>query len=324
MQDHTHPEVSLYRQHQERWPLCQQTIEQWRQSNIPLQVPEFGLYWTFAGAQDFVGELVALFQAYNDVLWAHFPYCPACGGQCCVVGASDVRIFDLLAVALLGEQPPVLSRPGTLGSRACIYLTVGDGRPRCSWPTTWRTIKCWSFYCLGSTTWPADSDVGARYRALTAALRTVVEEKLPEPLRRYEAITQLQLAAALEDPVEFAQCFHTALELILVTPLRRQFATLPCEQAQDSTSRAQPNLFLVEDEVAKFVGQAMTELDEVDGPLWEDLETLIWVVESRPADARRTLLAMSQRYATEPRSPLEAQLHRHLLQLLSIRQLASL
>ncbi|HMN27408.1 MAG TPA: hypothetical protein PKE45_04565, partial [Caldilineaceae bacterium] len=162
----------------------------------------------------------------------------------------------------------------------------------------------------GSTTWPADSDVGARYRALTAALRTVVEEKLPEPLRRYEAITQLQLAAALEDPVEFAQCFHTALELILVTPLRRQFATLPCEQAQDSTSRAQPNLFLVEDEVAKFVGQAMTELDEVDGPLWEDLETLIWVVESRPADARRTLLAMSQRYATEPRSPLEAQLHR--------------
>jgi hypothetical protein len=159
--------------------------------------------------------------------------------------------------------------------------------------------------------------VGARYRTLTAALRTVVEEKLPEPLRRYEEVSQIRLAASLEDPVEFAHQVHTALELILVAPLRRQFATLPRDWQQTGAGRAAPNLFLLEDEVAVFVAGAMSELSETDGPIWEDLETLIWIVESRPADARRTLQAMSQRYATEPHSPLEAQMHSHLVQLVS-------
>ena len=78
--------------------------------------------------------------------------------------------------------------------------------------TTWLALSVPNDIRAESLLRQARTDLNRNARAeARERLRTVVEQKLPEPLRRYEAVAQLQLAAALEDPVEFAQCFHTAL-----------------------------------------------------------------------------------------------------------------
>jgi hypothetical protein len=266
-----------------------------------------------------------LFHAYNRVMWEHFPYCHACGGQCCVVDASDVRTFDLLAMALLGETPPILPERINAGRRSCIYLTTADGRPHCSWPARWRTIKCWSFYCLGSKPLANGTDVAESYRALTSALTAVVEARLPEPLRRYERLTNETLSARLEDPVDFSNALHRALAAIFVDPFLKCYAiSNPLAEPQ----AAMPNLTLLEDDVAGFIAAALAELgEESDNPtvalplqeqLWDDLATLAWIVESRPATARRQLRELEQRIAQVSGFDLGRRTHQQILQLLAI------
>lgn len=212
----------------------------WRADNLPLSVERYGLTWRYTDAQRFVTDLARLFHAYNVLLWEHFPYCPGCGGQCCVKDASDVRLFDLLAVALLDQAPPILPVDHTLDKRACIYLV----NARCAWPERWRTIKCWSFYCLGSGPWPPDANLGALYQAVTRQLQQVVEQWLPAPLRRYEAVEAISLAAYLEDPVEFANQLHEAVAAIFVAPFCARY---PMDDTELCSART-PNLFLDQEE----------------------------------------------------------------------------
>jgi hypothetical protein len=162
---------------------------------------------------------------------------------------------------------------------------------------------------------------------LTAALRQVVEAKLPEPLRRYEATTQIHLAARLEDPVEFADAFHMAVEAILVSPLRNRFGELLPAAAPPRQATVAANLFFLEDEVGEFVAESLAELSMIpaspdspdpDGQLGDDLETLAWIMENRPTDARRQLHGLEQRYVAGLSQPNHRQLHAILLRLLAV------
>jgi hypothetical protein len=322
---HQHPEAALYDRHQQVWPLPYQAVQQWRADNILLPVAEYGVTWTVAGAETFVRQLASLFQAYNRVLWENFPYCRDCGGQCCVVDASDVRPFDLLAIALLGEVPPHVPAQISAGSRTCIYLTHDGGAPHCSWPAGWRTIKCWSFYCLGSGPWPASANLNMLQRAVTTALHTVVETMLPEPLRRYEQITRTCLSDHLEDPVDFANALHGALDALFVAPFCQHYP-LAAQPALAETGPRVANLFLLEEEVAEFISTAMITLEEtasneqstLDAQLWTDLELLAWLVESRPPNARTQLQSLAQRYTYPDSAPLGRQLHAQLVRLLAV------
>jgi hypothetical protein len=321
-----HPEAALYERHQAAWPLPHQAVAQWRADGLPIVVADYGLSWTVGAAENFVGELVQLFQVYNQVLWERFSYCRECGGQCCVVDASDVRLFDLLALALSAETPPALPAQISAGHRACIYLVRDDGGvPHCSWPAQWRTIKCWSFYCLGSGPWPAAADPNQLHRELAAALYVVVEQWLPTPLRRYEQITQTRLTDRIEDPVDFANGFHKALNAIFVEPFCRVYPL--ADQGSLGAANSQvANLFLLEEEVGEFITNAMSTLAEspvdspatVDEQLWSDLELLAWLVETRPPNVRAQLQLLAQRYGYPDSSPLARQLRAQLVRLLAV------
>jgi hypothetical protein len=320
-----HPEAVLYDRHQLAWPAPQQAVQQWRADNIPIPVTEYGLTWTVTSAAEFVRQLAALFHAYNQVLWESFSYCRECGGQCCVVDASDVHLFDLLAIALLDESPPCLPTQISVGHRSCIYLSTEGGIPHCSWPQAWRTIKCWSFYCLGSGPWPAGADLGALYRQVTTTLHAVVETMLPEPLRRYEQITHTHLNDHLEDPVDFAKTLHAALDDLFVAPFCRQYP-LAAQQALAEPHTHTANLFLLEEEVAEFISTAMSTLEEPDAAatsdeqVWADLEQLAWLVESHPPDACAQLQTLAQHYGDADLTPLARQLHAQLVRLLAVWQ----
>jgi hypothetical protein len=307
-----HPEYARYLRHQAAWQGCQEAVGLWLASNEPILVERYGLCWTYEAARSFVHSLTQLFQAYNQVLWEHFSYCRECGGQCCVVDASDVRAFDLIAIALLEESAPVLPARIERVGQACIYLATTNGRPHCSWPDAWRTIKCWSFYCLGSGPWPPDADLGKLYHAVTAELQHVMQTLLPEPLRRYEAVEQLELTAYLDDPVEFSNRLHEALAAIFVEPFRARYPFSKAVEALGIEQHATitPNIFLMGEDVLTFIAEAMTEIDESppappgrdfsQEQLLADLEMLAWIVESGPANYRAQVEEMQRRYAQVP------------------------
>jgi hypothetical protein len=260
-----------------------------------------------------VEQLTQLFQAYNQVLWAHFHYCRDCGGQCCVVDAADIRPFDLLALALLDQVAPVLPDVLATQARACIYL-AGQ---QCSWPASWRTIKCWSFYCLGSGPWPPAAPLVDWYHTLTLALQQVVQQWLPAPLRQYEAVHGITLAHYLDDPVDFSNRFHAALGALFVEPLNQRYPcvnpALPVPSTpQPAVPQRMANIVLTiapDEETLALIGLVIEELVEsppvleagrsVDA-LLVDLETLTWIVESQPAQSQRLLQEMNGRYPAQP------------------------
>jgi hypothetical protein len=312
---------------------CQAAISQWQASGAPIVVAPYDLTWMPATALVFVQELAALFQAYNQVLWQHFSYCRQCGGQCCVVAASDVRPFDLLAMALLGETAPHLPERIAATPQACIYL---NGQ-RCTWPTGWRTIKCWSFYCLGSGPWSSTTPLSELYQAVTRALQQVVAERLPVPLRRYEARHNMSLGDQLDDPVAFAHVLHTALDALLVAPLQRHYPRFarPVGSGPEPASALpltvmRPNIALhgVDDlgtadglEIIAAISEEILQSDGEGGEeLLADLETLLWISESRPAQAGAFVQEIYERHAQPPASAqLRAawqQLHSYLQRLL--------
>lgn len=275
----------------------------------------YGVSWTVERAHTFVQALVHCFEEYNRVLWEGFSYCRECGGQCCVVDASDIRAFDLIAVALLDLAAPVLPQRVEVAPGACIYLNTTNGRPHCSWPDAWRTIKCWSFYCLGSGPWLPDADLGVLYRAVTTELAGVIRARLPDPLRQYEVIEGVDLTAHLDDPVEFSQQIHTALTALFVTPFAVRYPAVAAAQAMEKVRHtpAKANIFLAdivaEDAMLQFIGEALAEIDEGKVSDWAELsvktllsnlETLAWIVEYNPANRQALLQTLYVQYEHAP------------------------
>ena len=103
-----HPEYIQALTDRETVARCRRAVAGWKAERQELQVPACGLSWTPESALGLVHELQDLFAAYNRVLWEQFPYCRACGGQCCVNEASHVGPFDGVAIALLGASLPDL------------------------------------------------------------------------------------------------------------------------------------------------------------------------------------------------------------------------
>lgn len=331
-----HPEYhAVYIHNGDAAEKCQNAVAQWRADGTPIPAKTYELSWTVESARAFVADLATMFQAYNRVLWEQFSYCPTCGGQCCVVDASDIRAFDLIAVALLDEKAPTLAHRVETTPGGCIYLSG----QRCTWPDAWRTIKCWSFYCLGSGPWSPDTSLHEQYSAVTEALQQVVQAHLPTPLHRYEHVHGASLVAALDDPVDFAHGLHRAIDALFVAPFHeryplfdRQTQTVPV----GSTRRANQGapIALLDADIFAFIGEATEEISQwVDSSQSEkspvdleqmlaDLETLEWILMGRPAHSRNLLTEMWQRYAGIPlpdnaaRTSLAADMRRHLRYLL--------
>lgn len=306
-----HPEYrTVYLPNQEVAQRCQQVIARWKGQQDIIPVPGYALEWTYESARLFVSDLAHLFQEYNRVLWNYFHYCRQCGGQCCVRDASDVRPFDLLALALLEQSTPVLPDTITAQERACIYLA----NRRCSWPDSWRTIKCWSFYCLGTGPWKEETSLATLHEEVANKLRLLVHELLPDQLRRYEAVHGLALSDYLDDPVEFSARLHDALSEIFVKPLNAVYPSIhPGVTSHRAPSYAQQrstSLFL-DDQVLTFIAEAAEQLLECPPPLpegveispeqvLEDLERLQWIIEGHPSQALEILKGMYSRYANVP------------------------
>ncbi|MEZ4725682.1 MAG: hypothetical protein R3E79_00950 [Caldilineaceae bacterium] len=300
---------SVYLHHQTLAQGCQTAVAAWQASGESLPVAEWELQWTPATAHTFVGAMRQLFQAYNHVLWQEFHYCRQCGGQCCVVDASDVRPFDLIALALLALAPPVLPPRIAANPQDCIYLAGSQ----CTWPTDWRTIKCWSFYCLGSGPWPVTAALGELHDAVTKRLQAVVTTHLPEPLRLYERTQGMHFADHLADPVAFAHTLHAACHTLLVAPLHTRFPTFPLDLPLLVQPKATHTpIFLMPDpDFSEFITAATEELyaSPPDVPagvtsstdqLLSDLDTLTWIIENQPAQRPQLLAELYTRYAGAP------------------------
>ena len=226
-----------------------------------------------------------------------------------MVDASDVHAFDLIAIALLDLTPPILPERIAANPHDCIYLAGSQ----CTWPADWRTLKCWSFYCLGSGPWPATAALGALYQEVTAELQTVVNTYLPEELRRYETVRQMNFANHLADPVDFSNTLHTACQTLLVAPLQARFPTFVLEPSSRSrTEQSSSPIFLMpEHDLYEFITEA-TETLYASPPLTPagvassadqfliDLETLTWVIEHSPAQRQQLLGELYPRYAAAP------------------------
>lgn len=308
-----HPEYQrVYVHNQEAFQRCQAAIATWQTHNNTIVVPDYALHWTYETARSFVRSLSLLFQEYNRVLWQGFHYCRECGGQCCVVDASHVRAFDLLAIALLDVSAPVLSDNLTRFGRECIYLS----NHQCSWPAEWRTIKCWSFYCLGVGPWQPGASIGEMRGAIIAELRQVVHDYLPAELRKYEIMRGIALADYLDDPVHFAETLQDALCAIFVDPFNEHYPVITTLEAgeQDHNNahkQATTSSLLLNDALATFIAEAVEqvceypptvpeELDITLEQLLEDLESLQWISEGQPSHAPKLLAAMYLRYANAP------------------------
>jgi len=305
-----HPEYIQSLRDRELVERCKRAVEAWKAEGLALEVPAYGLTWTPASATDLMHELEALFCAYNWVLWEQFPYCPACGGQCCVNEASHVGPFDGVALALLGSSLPDLPPNLPATDRACIYL-AGCA---CTLPAEWRTIKCWSFFCLGglwarSTTGSDAVPLGERYHDLTAALKAVVQSHLPEALRRYEQVSEDSLLDHLHDPADFAAALDDALWEILVGPLHARYPLLDEDVIEGQTALNGEDALA--EELLAFVAEALEQvlvdpppvpegLDVTPAQLLEDLEALEWIVVGRPTHRAQLLQEMVTRYADAP------------------------
>lgn len=311
-----HPEYrKTYLNHQDAFHSCKLAVASFRASNQSILVPHYQLWWTYETAQAFVQSLSQLFQEYNHVLWQKFHYCRQCGGQCCVVDASGVRPFDFIAVALLDQSIPSLPERITAGERNCIYLM----NQRCSWPTSWRTIKCWAFYCLGAGPWRSGAKMSDLRGEICAQLQQVVRNLLPDQLRQYEAAHAVSLADFLDEPISFSDALYQALDEIFVSPFNqiypfmKQEDLIKEEHAEETQRDLVPASQWLLDEVSvgmtKVVEQIYdsssahpVELEVSLEQVLEDLESLRWIIEGHPSHGKRLLEEMKLRYvnATAP------------------------
>jgi hypothetical protein len=179
----------------------------------------------------------------------------------------------------------------------------------------WRTIKCWSFYCLGSGDWAASDKAGELYQAVTAALRQVVRDHLPDPLRRYETVHGLALTDFLDDPVAFADATHQALLAIFIAPLHAQFPLFDQAAQQTRLDRGgedrRSEIPLIDHELPSFIVEATELIDELMptaspaskqalDQLLADLESLEWIMLGQPQHKVQLLEAIHHRYRYAP------------------------
>lgn len=294
MSGRQHPEVGKHWTHRERAAAYRRAVAAWEHSDESLP-DENGHTWTVERARELLAVLIGLFRAYNRVLWEHFPYCGQCLGGCCVVDAADLKPVDYVALALLEEELPQRPARSPVSEGACIYLTARG----CSWPKTWRPIKCATFYCLGSGDWELDA-ADARYEEITEALRRVVGERLPA-VGRYVELDEEALLERLSDPVAFAGVLAERLDETVVAALRSRYPLLVPEEATGSGEAGDPTA-----DALAFIAEAVEALHDAPPPapdglsagqLLADLETLEWVVRGRPARGEALLAEMAERYA---------------------------
>lgn len=300
-----HPEYQhVYVSNGDAAARCQEAVAAWKINSDTIDVPDYALQWTYESAQTFVQQLSQLFQAYNQVLWKTFHYCRECGGQCCVVDASNVRAFDLLAIALLDLQAPVLPTNITARERECIYLM----NHRCSWPEAWRTIKCWSFYCLGVSPRQPDDSIGKLYIAITRELQHIVCKHLPNQLRQYEHVHGVLLTDYLDDPVRFSDKLHIALDEIFIAPLAKRYPIIDIQERQhsfidgtehvsDGIDEILATIADVAEQVSEYPISLLTTLRISPEQVLSDLESLQWIVEGHPSNSQQMLQDIYGRYA---------------------------
>ncbi|MBL7199350.1 MAG: hypothetical protein ISS56_04320 [Anaerolineae bacterium] len=311
-----HPEYPAYARDRETDRRGRLAIAAWVRGGETLSVSEYSLRWTVEGARGFVRAWSRFFQAYNRVLWDRFPYCRRCGGGCCVVGASRVTAFDVLALTLLGYSLPDL--PPEIGNaRDCIYLA---GKA-CAWPTAWRPLKCWSFYCLGDR-WDPTSSLQDHYAAVAGELEARVSGLLPAALRAVEARSGEELLAHLGDPLRFASVLDDALSRAFVRPFiegtgvqslndrpETRNARLPIGPAEligSDDDWLASSVQVLTDEAVKQVSEGVLALplglEMSVEDLLADLETLEWIVLGHLPQGARLLDEIHSRYALAPAS----------------------
>ncbi len=313
-----HPEYeNVYLRHHETHARCHEALEKWRESGRSIVVEQYALTWNFQSAQAFAQSLAAMLQAYNQIVWKQFPYCGPCGGQCCLVNASDVAPFDMMALTLLDQPMPILPDRIAAAPRDCIYRTAQG----CAWSSDWRTLKCWFFYCLGNLEWELAQSMDKLYQAMAEALTQIIRPLLPEALHRYEAVHQIDLCFELGDPLTFHQHLDTALNAILVKPFNAHYPIFRPESLDHQTRNQQfhqtdgvMDIFLLESDLMVFIADTSEGLAEglppvppslfiSEAQLRDDLESLEWIMLGQPQNGAQVLAAMYQRYAAAP-SPL--------------------
>ncbi|MDX1688165.1 MAG: hypothetical protein R3248_09305 [Candidatus Promineifilaceae bacterium] len=294
-----HPEFEKHQTHGKQAEAYRRVVALWQESDEPLPDGD-GRAWTVERAQGTLEALVDLFNAYNRVLWRHFPYCSQCLGGCCVVDAADLKGIDYVALALMEEQLPRRPARSPVGERACIYLTPQG----CSWPAAWRPIKCAAFYCLGSGEWRLDA-ADARYEEITGALRRAVGKHLPA-VERYVAMDEQTLLDLLPDPVAFADALAGRLDETLLAAIHARYPSLLPEETREVSAEQDPTAAAL-----AFIAEAVEEVYAGPPPapdgrplsaeqLLEDLETLQWVLLGGPVGDQPLLEEMAERYAAVP------------------------
>jgi hypothetical protein len=280
-----HPEHAVYLRHLDQDRRYRQAVNAW------LQDAE-----TRSRVETLVAALASLLQSYNRILWQQFPYCSQCLGGCCVVGATDLKPVDYVALSWLEEELPIRPERTGLDERACIYLTP-EG---CSWPGKWRPLKCALFYCLGSGASEIDAS-DARYGEITAALEKAIGPRLEQLLPEHAP----HLTALLPDPVAFADALSTALD--------QEFFALLYERVPELRQPAAPRAKNGDPlgDARAFIARASEQLwagagagPPGNGPTAEqflsDLETVAWIIEGRPGNSGDLLEEMGKRYPPVP------------------------
>ena len=220
-----HPDYPTYVQDRELDQQVRNAVAAWEVGPEPASADELSRRWTFAQAQEFAHKLSRLAQEYNRVLWERFPYCRQCGGECCVVDAVHLDVFDSVMLALLGESFPKLPAEIDATARDCIYRTATG----CAWPAVWKPAECWTYYCLGRSGselpryWhPADPSDG-RYAAIAEELTGMLIEFMPYALREYEIIWDDPLEAYIGDPLDFTDVLNDALFEVFIWPFDHRY-----------------------------------------------------------------------------------------------------
>ena len=314
-----HPEYkATYFAHHRHDQVCRSAIAQWQTSDETLYVPAYDWTWTFSAAQNFVKDLSALLLRYNRMIWEDFSYCRNCGGQCCMVGASTVTTFDFMALALLNENLPVLPDHIQANVHDCIYRTAQG----CAWQGSWRTLKCWLFYCLSGNYGDLES-LRAQYRLIARQLKPDFEAALPEILRRYEHKQQMRFVAYLEDPLGLNDVLRQALDQVLVEPFNKHFdvfETMPtASEANNQKGTAIP---LLEPDILAFMAEVASllsdeapnsTLDELTQQhLQDDLDLLEWVIWGQPQRTPQLLDEMLRRYQRPSESEFGAEIRQKM------------
>lgn len=277
-----HPEHGLYQEHRQQMENYRRAVTAWLAGDRAR-----------AQVESLLSGLIPLLQTYNRVLWEHFPYCSQCLGGCCVVGATDLKPIDYVALVFLEEDIPTRPERTGLDEHACIYLTPQG----CSWPARWRPLKCALFYCLGSGAIAVDAS-DARYAEITDALQAAIAPRLGRLLPDDAA----SLLALLPDPVAFADALSAALDRQYLSELYEAFPGLRPQPVAAPAAEADPATSALD-----FIATATEQLWSAPPPpppgsnltadqFLSDLETLAWILEGRPGNPLSFLAEMRPRY----------------------------